>query len=381
MDSRTPGRLPDTAYAAALASLVPIGPARLRSLLAEGDPGRVWSDVVTGHRLDGDGRWRAAAAALDPASVWDRHRRAGVGVLLRHHSGYPAALADDPGAPAVLFCRGDPSVLGDGPRAALVGTRSATRYGLGVAAQLGTELAVAGVCVVSGLAPGIDGAAHEGALAGRRAAGSGGGAPVGVVVGPLDRPHPRQHARLWERVVDAGLLLSEAPLDLEVVPRWRFPQRNRLLAALSDVVVVVESHTTGASLATARAAERRGISVGAVPGSIRSPASAGTNDLLADGCFVVRDAADVLVAVDLARPGPVAVRRADVTTATGPAGRPPPELGPLDQRVLGALEWEPRPLEDVLTATGGGLGEVAAALERLASLGLVGGESGWWVRR
>ncbi|MHB1777370.1 MAG: DNA-processing protein DprA [Acidimicrobiales bacterium] len=381
MDPCSPGRLPDGAYAAALASLVPIGPARLRSLLAEGDPGRVWSEVLTGHRLDGDGSWRAAAAVLDPAALWDRHRRAGVGVLLRHHPGYPTALADDPGAPAVLFCRGEPAVLGDRPRAAVVGTRSATRYGLGVAAQLGTELAVAGVCVVSGLAPGIDGAAHEGALAGRRAAGSGGGAPVGVVVGPLDRPHPRPHARLWDRVADVGLLLSEAPLDLGAVPRWRFPQRNRLLAALSDVVVVVESHVTGASLATARAAERRGISVGAVPGSIRSPASAGTNDLLADGCFVVRDAADVLVAVDLARPGPVAVRRSDAATATVPAGRPTVELGPLDRRVLAALEWEPRPLEDVLTATGDGLGEVAAALERLSSLGLVGGESGWWVRR
>ncbi|MHB1584319.1 MAG: hypothetical protein ACYC0E_11275, partial [Acidimicrobiales bacterium] len=105
MDPCSPGRLPDGAYAAALASLVPIGPARLRSLLAEGDPGRVWSEVLTGHRLDGDGSWRAAAAVLDPAALWDRHRRAGVGVLLRHHPGYPTGLADDPGAPAVLFCR------------------------------------------------------------------------------------------------------------------------------------------------------------------------------------------------------------------------------------------------------------------------------------
>jgi DNA protecting protein DprA len=167
-----------------------------------------------------------------------------------------------------------------------------------VAAQLGADLASAGASVVSGLALGIDGAAHEGAIGGQRAAGVRGGPPVAVVAGGLDRPYPARHASLWRRVAESGVVIStspaRAPLD-----RGRFPQRNRIIAALSHVVVVVESHHAGGSLYTAREAERRGLLVGAVPGSIRSPSSAGTNDLLADGCFPVRDVTDVQAALGL----------------------------------------------------------------------------------
>jgi DNA processing protein len=294
-----------------------------------------------------------------------------------------------------------------------VGTRSATRYGLGVAAQLGAELSTAGVAVLSGLALGIDGAAHEGASAGWHADHDTAAPPVGVVAGGLGTPYPRHHAGLWRRVAEAGVILSESAAGA-TVPRWRFPQRNRILAALADVVVVVECHSRGGSLHPVRAAERRGVSVGAVPGSVRSPASAGTNDLLADGCFVVRDAADVLVAVGLARAGAVPVRtgrRREVERAGAPltaptvsssvgaviaaavrgAGGPvqpegaaitadPPADPDPDAAVLKALDWEPCSVEQVLRRSGLALGTVWASLERLRQEGRIRGDAGWWGR-
>ena len=136
-----------------------------------------------------------------------------------------------------------------------------------------------GVSIVSGLALGIDGAAHEGATAA-------GAPPIAVVAGGLDDPYPRRHARLWARVAEQGAVYSESPAGVRT-EKWRFPVRNRLLAMLSDVVVVVESRHRGGSMYTVAAAAERGIPVGAVPGSIRSQTSEGTNSLLADGCFPV----------------------------------------------------------------------------------------------
>ena len=215
----------------------------------------------------------------------------GIRVLLAGQPSYPARLADDPQAPAVLFCLGDPSALADGPTVALVGTRAPTRYGIGVAAQFGADLAAAGVGVVSGLALGIDGAAHEGAC-------GAGAPPIAVVAGGLDHVYPRRHERLWERIAAAGVIVSESPAGVPT-EKWRFPVRNRLLAALSDVVVVVESRHHGGSRHTVDAAMDRGVPVGAVPGSIRSATSEGTNALLADGAFPVCSTGDILVALAL----------------------------------------------------------------------------------
>ena len=183
-------------------------------------------------------------------------------MLRPEHPSYPRRLFEDPQAPAVLFCLGDVAALNGGATAALVGTRAPTRYGIGVAAQFGADLSAAGVSVVSGLALGIDGAAHEGAC-------GAGAPPIGVVAGGLDQPYPSQHARLWERVVEHGVIVSESPAGVRT-QKWRFPVRNRLMAALSDVVVVVESRHHGGSRHTVDAALARGIEVGAVPGSIRS---------------------------------------------------------------------------------------------------------------
>ena len=181
--------------------------------------------------------------------------------------------------------------------------------------------------------------------------------------------YPRRHAALWSAVAGAGVVLSEAPLGARPEP-WRFPVRNRVIAAVAEVVVVVESHAAGGSRYTVEAAEARGRTVMAVPGSIRSPASAYTNALLADGCPPARDATDVLVALGLS------------TATRGPAPadlRPPP--GPVEGRVLAALGWEAASLDDVVARTGLGPGEASVALAHLQRDGWVGVAGGWWEQR
>jgi len=347
--------LPEEAYAVALASVPSIGPATLRDLLADDAPSAAWSRTAG-----------ASGSVLQVAGLWERHAELGISVLMAGHPSWPGRLLDDPGAPALVFCLGDPSVLDRAPTAALVGTRAPTRYGIGVAAQLGADLAAAGVSVVSGLALGIDGAAHEGAC-------GAGAPPVGVVAGGLDDPYPRRHARLWERVAEHGVIVSESPAGVRT-EKWRFPVRNRLLAALSDVVVVVESRHQGGSRHTVDAAMARGTAVGAVPGSIRSPTSEGTNALLADGAFPVCSAGDILVALSLAGAS------APAATATIRPQRPEPGTGE-DRRVYDALTSDPTSLDELARLTGLGLPSLCGALERLAQAGLARDEGGWWGRR
>ncbi len=350
--------LPEEAYAVALASLPSMGPSRLRTLLAADPPSVAWAQVrdeVAG----------ASVAAV--ARRWERHAELGIRVLLAGQPPYPPRLEEDPQAPALLFCLGDPAALDMAPTVALVGTRAPTRYGIGVAAQFGADLSASGVSVVSGLALGIDGAAHEGAC-------GAGAPPIGVVAGGLDNPYPRRHLRLWERVASTGVIVSESPAGVPT-EKWRFPVRNRLLASLSDVVVVVESRHHGGSRHTVEAAVDRGLPVGAVPGSIRSATSEGTNALLSDGAFPVCSAGDILVALSLAGAAVAAPRDA---TARSSAPRPPGP-GP-DRRVFDALSGDPSPLDQLARETGLDLAELCGGLERLAQAGLARDVGGWWER-
>ncbi|MCA1657060.1 MAG: DNA-protecting protein DprA, partial [Actinobacteria bacterium] len=283
--------LPPGAWVAALAALPAMGPARLRAVLAASSPEQAWAGVVAGRACregvvtaacrpdpaEVAAGWRRAASTVDVAALWAAYRRAGVEVVATGEPGWPDALVDDPDPPAAMFYRGDLAALAEGRRVAIVGTRRCTRYGRDVAHELGRDLAAAGVRVVSGLALGIDGAAHSGALL------AAAGPPVAVVGGGLDVVYPRGHAGLWEEVAGAGLLLSEAPLGTRP-EAWRFPVRNRIIAALAEVVVVVESAERGGSRHTVDAAEARARPVMAVPGSVRSAVSAYPNSLLADGC-------------------------------------------------------------------------------------------------
>jgi DNA processing protein len=366
--------LPEAAYAAALAALDHMTPRRLAALVRACVPlHRVWEAIVAGRwsrvpvlaRLASEGgdlagTWGRSAARLDVARVWARCHEQSVHVLGR--PGYPAVLADDPFPPAVLFCRGDETLF-DTRSVAVVGTRNATAGGMEFAARLGHELAAAGITVVSGLAKGIDGAAHRGALAAPS-----GAPPVGVVASGLDVVYPRQHAALWEQVGARGLLCCEVPPGT-APSAHRFPARNRILAALAEVVVVVESRYRGGSLLTVNEAGRRGIPVMAVPGSVRSPASEGTNLLLVDGATPVVEPLDVLVALGL-EARPKQRRRTD--------RRPVPDPG--DRALLDLFGTDALTLDTVVLRAGRPLPEVAVALGRLEGAGWVLRTGAWFER-
>jgi DNA processing protein len=209
---------------------------------------------------------------------------------------FPARLAAVADPPLGVFVRG---ALPTGHAAALVGARRATAYGREVAEYLGRELARAGVAVVSGMARGVDGAAHRGALAG-------GGATIAVWGAGPDRVYPTEHGDLAEEIAARGCLLTEYPAGCPPLAQ-HFPERNRIIAGLSEVVVVVEADERSGALITARLALDEGREVMAVPGSVFSRLSAGPNGLLRAGAAPVLSADDVLSALELP-PAPASAR-------------------------------------------------------------------------
>jgi DNA processing protein len=269
----------------------------------------------------------------------------------RHGDLYPDSLRDAADAPWALIGRGDPGLLdGLDPFGAvtLVGARRASAYGREIARELGRELAAAGMIVVSGLAFGIDGCAHRGALDGGRT--------IAVLGCGPDTAYPAAHRNLWRRICEEGLVLSEFPPGASPW-RWTFPARNRIMAALSGMTVVVEAAIRSGSLITADLAADLGRDLGAVPGPVNSRASAGPNNLLAGGACVVRDAQDVLDA--MLGPGARRIER----------GGPSLELGMA--AVLGAVEAGEGSCDGVAAALGMAGPEAAAALARLELLGYV----------
>ena len=225
--------------------------------------------------------------------------------VCRHDAAYPPRLLHARDAPAVLFAGGALEHLaalhGDEQRVvAIVGTRRASPDGLEVARALGRDLAIAGVPVVSGMALGVDSAAQSGAL-------DGGGLSVAVLGGGPERPYPPSKARLHARLLERGLVLSELPPGARP-RRWTFPARNRIIAGLADLTVVVEAAERSGSLITADLALKLGREVAAIPGPVLSPRASGTNALLRDGATLVRGAEDVLDALYGAGNAPIARR-------------------------------------------------------------------------
>ena len=263
--------------AATLVCLPDMGPRRLRAVLDRwpdpgvalaalrdgkaGDALAAHARLVRSHERDAlVRRWARAARALDLAPELARR---GTGVVRDGHPEYP--IGDEvPDRPAVLLVEGAVADVLHRPRVAIVGTRSASVHGLADARELGGFLARRGVTVVSGLAIGIDGAAHLGAL-------DAGGGVAGVVATGLDIVYPRRHVVLFERVREAGVLLSEAGFGAQA-NRFRFPVRNRIIAALADVVVVVEATLRGGARITADYGLEYGRPVLVVPGSRRTAA-------------------------------------------------------------------------------------------------------------
>jgi DNA processing protein len=245
---------------------------------------------------------------------------------------------------------------------AIVGTRSASVTGKRAATEFGLQLAEKGVSVVSGLARGIDGAAHRGALAAKAAP------PIGVVAGGLDVVYPREHRDLWEAVASRGVLLSQKPPGTPP-HAGSFPERNRILAGVSEAVVVVESRHSGGSLITAHEAHRRDITVLAVPGSVGSRSSEGTNVLLRDGgASMVLDAVDILMAVGLDS-------RRSQRRRFDPRPRPTAD----ERALLDLLGGDAVGLDDITLRSGRPLGEVAVDLGRLEAAGWVTRSNGWFV--
>jgi DNA processing protein len=265
--------------------------------------------------------------------------------VARRGPGYPPLLAELHDPPSRVFVRGEVHALSQ-PGVAVVGARSCSAYGAQVARTLARELAAAGVVVVSGLARGVDGEAHRGAL-------EGGGPTVAVLGCGIDRDYPRSHAELARRIVVSGAVVSEYPPGVEPAP-WRFPARNRIIAGLSLATVVVEARERSGALITADFALELGRDVFAVPGEITSGLSAGTNDLLRQGAAPLTSVRDVLEAL-----GIEAERRTRTASVSDAA------------RSLLALLADGASAADELTrASGLSSAEVAAALVELELGGL-----------
>jgi len=239
------------------------------------------------------GSLRQAARRLvrefDPHAALERIAAAGLHAVCRHEPSYPPRILDLDDPPALLHATAPPGRLAElcgGPAAAVVGTRRASAYGLEVAAALGRGLAAAGVTVVSGLALGIDAAVHRGAL-------EAGGPTVAVLGCGADVAYPRTNRSLYERIRAHGAAVAELPPGQRPA-RWTFPARNRIMAGIASVTVVVEAAERSGSLITAGFAQDLGRDVCAVPGRVTSRMAAGANQLLLDGAHPVRGAADVL---------------------------------------------------------------------------------------
>jgi DNA processing protein len=231
-----------------------------------------------------------AIEAFEPALAREAAADARLDVLCPHTPAYPDALRALADAPPVLWARGGADRLVellDGPGVAVVGTRRPSPYGIEVAEELSRGLSAAGVTVVSGLAIGIDAAAHRGALR----------APnprtIAVLGGGADVVYPRMNRRIYDQIAEVGVILSESPPGRRPF-RWTFPARNRIMAAVTAMTVVVEAADPSGSLITASFAAELGRGVAAVPGRVTASNAAGSNRLLRDGASVVRDAADAL---------------------------------------------------------------------------------------
>ncbi|MHC9417076.1 DNA-processing protein DprA [Sphingomonas citri] len=259
-----------------------IGPVSYRRLLARFGTAGAAIEALPELARRGGGR----APPVPLLDTIERERalleRLGARHLLLGDADYPPLLAELDDSPAVLTLRGD-LALAARPTVAIVGARDASAAACRLARELARDLAAAGVSVVSGLARGIDGAAHLGALP----------ETIGVVAGGIDVAYPPQHAALQERIAREGLLLAEMPPGTE--PRARhFPYRNRIVTGLALGTLVVEAAPRSGSLISARLAGEQGREVMAVPGHPSDPRARGCNALIRDGATLVQDAADVL---------------------------------------------------------------------------------------
>ena len=260
-----------------------VGPVTYRQLIARCGSAAAAIEALPELAGRAGRRYTAAPAQVVDAEV-ARVRKAGASYLFHDSPAYPRLLAHSEGAPPILTVRGDLAIF-EKPCVAIVGARNASAGAVRIAREFGQGLAEAGYAVVSGLARGIDGAAHQGALVG--------GATIGVIASGIDVTYPPEHADLQERVAAEGLLVAEQPPGTEPLAR-HFPTRNRIIAGLAAGTVVVEAAPKSGSLITARLAGEMGREVMAVPGSPLDPRSHGCNNLIREGGILVQSVEDVI---------------------------------------------------------------------------------------
>ena len=262
-----------------------IGPVSYRQLLARFGTAAAALDALPDLASRGRGPYRPAAAETIEREV-AAVRRAGARYLFHDQPDYPALLAELESAPPILTCRGKLALASE-PCVALVGARNASAAAVKLAREFGAALAEAGFTVVSGLARGIDGAAHEGALSHDSRA------TIGVIASGIDIPYPPQHTALQERIASDALLIAEQPPGTE--PRGRhFPSRNRIIAGLALGTLVIEAAPQSGSLITARLAGEAGREVMAIPGSPLDARALGCNQLIREGAVLVQTPEEVV---------------------------------------------------------------------------------------
>jgi DNA processing protein len=350
-----------------------LGGSGIRDLLARYGTASAAAAGATRDRAVAEGArtWLAApdAAALAADMAWldapDHH------LLVCSGEDYPSLMRDVPGAPAALFVSGDPSSLWS-PQIAIVGSRNATSGGLANAHAFAKAFAQAGNVVTSGLAEGIDGAAHEGAL-------EGAGHTIAVLGTGIDLVYPRRHKQLAERIARHGALVSEFPPGTPGKPE-HFPRRNRIIAGLSLGTLVIEASLNSGSLITARLAAEQGREVFALPGSIHSPLARGCHRLIRDGAKLVETAEEVLEEL-VGVSGLLAEglrRRLDGETQPAPAvGR---DGDPDYSRLLTALAGRSCALDELVVHTGLPTAAVSSMLLVLELDGAVVAENGRYAR-
>jgi len=340
-----------------------IGPMRLRALRATFDSlETAWHASEAELEAAGLDR-RAISNLLQARQVFDLDRmldavyKTGATVMTLDDDDYPALLRELPDSPPVLYVKG---TLLDADRwaVAFVGTRRATSYGRETTRQLVTSLAAAGITIVSGLALGIDAAAHKAAL-------DAGGRTIAVLGCGIDRVYPPEHRKLAAEIAANGALISEFPLGTEPEGK-NFPVRNRLISGLALGVVVVEAPLNSGALLTADQAIEQGRDVFAVPGNITSPASAGTNRLIQNGAKLVVSADDILDELNLTR--------TSVETHTQVRQIAPDS--PVEAALAALLETEPLHIDDLVERSGLPITTVSSTLALMELKGIVQRQEG-----
>lgn len=339
-----------------------LGPANLRAghvLDVFGTAREAWENRETPAFAAAAGRTAARRCAqgtspADSLPLLEFCAQRGIAVLTFEDPAYPLSLSRIPDPPLVLFATGELSVLNGRRTAGMVGARRPTQYGAAAAASIGTALARSGAVIVSGLADGLDGESHRAAVAA--------GAPtIGVLGVPIDKTYPAGNAGLRVQIEEGGgAVLSEYAPGTAPDYKCSFLQRNRIIAALSDVLVVLEARLKSGTMSTVAHAERYGRPICAVPGSIFSPLSEGANALLREGrARMALGAQDILTELGL---------------AAAPAQAPPPaarELSAAARRALACIGPNPVGMELLCEQTGLSMGALLGALSSLEIAGQI----------